>query len=252
MPMRSPLGSVLRIVAKFPLSENRGSYVMVDRMAAVRALVLPLLLALSLSCAAAPFAVRLGEVRVVLDTPPGFADTLDLASPRLQELAEALTSASNRILLFALTDADLRRFSAGDAPEFFRYLLVATPRALERDSVGLNQFRAFSADAVRAMGNPADPADLRAHLDGAPVGHTVLLAELRRTPVLVQLLAASRMPPRTESEPQYLLYTHTLMLVRGKALHVSAYTRYLSNADRDWLLDVTQRWTGELQRLNGR
>jgi hypothetical protein len=67
-------------------------------MALVRALLLPLLAAVSLHCAAAPFAVRLGGERMVLDAPPGFADTLDLASPRLRELAESLTSASNRFL----------------------------------------------------------------------------------------------------------------------------------------------------------
>jgi hypothetical protein len=218
----------------------------------VRALALSFLAAVSLNCAAAPFAVRLNEVSVVLDTPAGFADTLDLASPRLQELAEALTSASNRILLFALTDGDLRRFRAGDAPELDRYLLVATPRAMERDSLGLSQFRALAADTARPLGDPVEPPDLRAHLDGVPVGRIVLLRELQRTPVMVQLLAAMRLPPRTDSDPQYLLLTHTLMLMRGKVLHVMAHARYRSGADRDWLLDVTQRWTGELQRLNGR
>jgi len=225
---------------------------MVDRMAAVRALVLPLLAALSLECAAAPFAVRLGEGRVVLDAPAGFADTLELASPRLQELAEALTSASNRILLFALTDADVRRFSTGDAPEFRRYLLVATPRALERESVSLNRFGELVEETVRPLGAPATPADLRAQLDAAPVGRPVLLRELRRRPVLASLLVGSRLPPRTEEQPTYLLYTTTLMLVRGKALAVSVYSTYRSGADEAWLLDMTQRWTEELQRLNGR
>ena len=164
----------------------------------MRALALSLLASLALNCAAAPFAVRLGEARVVLDVPPGFADTLDLASPRLQELAEALTSASNRILLFALTDADLRRFSAGDTPELRRYLLIATPRAMERDSVGLNQFRAYAADSFRALGNPVEPAEMAKVLDQGPVGRPVLLRELRRTPVLVSLLVASRVPPRVE------------------------------------------------------
>lgn len=223
-----------------------------DRMAAVRALAFAVVFAVSFSCAAAPFAVRLGDERIVLDAPPGFADTLELASPRLQELAESLTPASNRILLFALTDADLRRFSSGDTPELLRYLLVATPRALERNSVGLSDFRAFAAEAVRGLGDPMAPGDLRAFLDTRPIGQPSLVRELRRTPLFVSLLIATRLPPRTETEPQYLLHTTTLMLVRGKALSVSTYTRYRDGSDADWLLDATLRWTGELQRLNGR
>ncbi len=43
-----------------------------------------LLAALPLQGAAAPFTVRLGVERIVLDTPPGFSDTTELASPRLQ------------------------------------------------------------------------------------------------------------------------------------------------------------------------
>ena len=223
-----------------------------DRMAAVRALAFAVVFAVSFSCAAAPFAVRLGDERIVLDAPPGFADTLDLASPRLQELAESLTPASNRILLFALTDADLRRFSSGDTPELLRYLLVATPRALERKGVGLSDFRAFAAEAVRGLGDPAAPADLRAYLDSRPVGQPNLIRELRRTPLLISVLIATRLPPRTETEPQYLLHTLTLMLIRGKALSVSTYTRYRDAGDADWLRDATPRWTAELQRLNGR
>jgi hypothetical protein len=223
-----------------------------DRMAPVRALAFWLLSALSLSCAAAPFAVRLGEVRVVLDAPPGFADTLDLASPRLQELAESLTSASNRILLFALTDGDLRRFSVGDTPALGRYLLVATPRALERDSIGLSQFRSYAADTMRGLGNPSDPADLSAHLDAQPVGRAVLLRELRREPLAVSVLAGTRLPPGANGAPQYLLYTTSLMLVRGKVLAVSVYARYYAEADLAWLIELTRRWGDELSSLNSR
>jgi len=95
-------------------------------------------------------------------------------------------------------------------------------------------------------------AACRAHLDDLPVGRPVLLRELRRTPVLVSLLLASRLPSKTDSEPQYLLYTQTLVLVRGKALSVTAYTIYGSPADQDWLLGITQRWTEDIQQLNGR
>ena len=224
---------------------------MVDKMAVVRALALPLLAALSLNCAAAPFAVRLGEVPVVLDAPPGFADTLDLASPRLQELAEGLTSASNRILLFALTDGDLRRFTVGDTPELRRFLLVATPRALERESIGLSRFRELAAQAVRGLGNPATPGMLRAFLDEQPVGKATLLAELRRTPLMVSLLIGTRLPPR-EGGPQYLLTTTTLLLLRGKQLVASAYASFGEDVDDAWLRELTQRWIDELQRLNAR
>jgi len=225
---------------------------MVARMAGVRAFVLALLSVVSLNSAAAPFAVRLGEERVVLDAPPGFADTLDLASPRLRELAESLTSASNRILLFALTDGDLRSFTTGDSPDLLRYLLIATPRAHERESLSLGQFSSYSAGLLRAFGDAADPAELTALLDARPVGQPSVLRELRRTPLLVTMLLATRLPPRTPREPQYMLYTHTLMLLRGKVLAVSVYARYRGPADTAWLIESTQRWIDELQQLNGR
>jgi len=223
-----------------------------DRMAVVRALAFSILAALSLGCAAAPFAARLGQERMVLDAPPGFADTMDLASPRLLELAQSLTSASNRILLFALTDADLRLFGVGDSPALQRYLLVATPRALERDSVGLSQFREFAAESLRSLGEAAKPADVRAFLNAQPVGRAVLLRELRREPLAVSVLVGTRLPPRYGDTPQYLLFTTTQLLLRGKALGVSVYTGYSDAADAAWLLDMTQRWTDELQRLNTR
>jgi len=211
-----------------------------------------LLVALCAHAGAAPFAVRLGNERVALDTPPGFADTLDLASPRLQELAEALTSASNRILLFALTDADLRRFTLGDTPELRRYLLVATPRAMERDRLSPGQFRAFAAESLRGIGDPAEPADIRKHLDALPQGQASLLWELRRSADAVSVLQGTRVPAKPNAKPVYLLSTTTLVLLRGKALSASAFTGYYEDADPDWLRAVTLRWVDELLRLNSR
>lgn len=210
-----------------------------------------LLLALGAPAWGSPFAVRLGAERVVLDAPPGFADTLELASPRLQELAEALTSASNRILLFALTDADLRHFTQGDTPELRRYLLVATPRAMERERVGLTQFREFAGAFVRSLSTPAQPADLRKFLDGQPLGRAAPIAELRRTPRAVSMLLGTRLADR-DGSPLYLLSTTSLLLVRAKALSISAYTAYAGDADPAWLRDTTLRWIEELQRLNAR
>jgi len=209
-----------------------------------------LLLALGAPAWAAPFAVRLGTERAALDTPPGFAYTLDLASPRLQELAEALTSASNRILLFALTDADLRRFTLGDTLDLRRYLLVATPRAMERERMGPEEFKTFAAASLRGIGTAAEPADIRKHLDALPQGQASLLWELRRTPEIVSVFQGTRMPIKPNAKPVYLLTTTTLLLLRGKAFIVSAFAGYNDDTDAEWLRAATLRWVEDLLRLN--
>ena len=91
-----------------------------------------------------------------LDAPPGFADTGFTGSPRLLELAEGLTSASNRILLFAISDADLRRFTIGDPLELRRYMLAATPKGMERDSV--TSARSTPSSATRCASSASRPA----------------------------------------------------------------------------------------------
>ena len=75
---------------------------------------------------AAPFSVLLGSDRVILDTPPGFSETAAYGSPRLTEIAENLAEASSRVLAFAISDADARRFSVGDALELRNYLLAVS------------------------------------------------------------------------------------------------------------------------------
>jgi hypothetical protein len=217
-----------------------------------------LLIFFSLTANAAPFAVQVGDTRIGLDAPPGFADTGFTGSPRLQELAESLTSASNRILLFALTDGDLRRFMSGDAPELRRHALIATPRGLEQERIRQEAFATYVADSLRELGTaPAPTSDYRKLLDPQP-GRVVLLAELRRDPVVVSILQGTRLPspPRgmlgEEKPAQYVLSTMTLLLLRGKALNVQIFGAYDSSADLDWIRATTARWVEELQRLNSR
>lgn len=231
-------------------------------MAVVRLLAAPLLAlfaAISLNCAAAPFAVRLGIEKIALDALPGFTDTTDLASPRLQDLAASLTSASNRVLLFALTDADLRRFQNGDPADLKRrYMMAVTPKGLERERVSGELFKALIAESLRDLGKPEQAADLAKFLESKPIGVVNLLAELRQDPTAVSLLQATRLQPLSgasmfdSSTPQYLLYTTTFILVRGRALIVSVYTLFYEPADMDWLKVATQRWVEDLQRLNSR
>ena len=217
-----------------------------------------LLIALSLDCAAAPFSVRLGLEKIVLDTPPGFSDTTELASPRLQDLSETLTAASNRILLFALSDGDVRRFTQGEQLDARRYMIAVTPKGLERERVTPDQLASYIADSLQNLGKPVETTDIVRYLESQPIGKTSLIAELKRQATAVSVLQATRLPPlpaRTmweSSKPQYLFFTTTIFLVRGKAIQLAVYSLFDGPADVEWLKNATLRWQEELQRLNPR
>jgi hypothetical protein len=227
-------------------------------MRMVPVLLAALLATLPAMGAAAPFSVRLGNERIVLDTVAGFTDTTELASPRLLDLGEALTSASNRVLLFALTDADLRRFRNGDPmDEKQRFLLAATPRTLERDRVTTEQFAGMIELSLRELGKP--PAgEIFKYLEKQPPGKASLLAELKRSDRMFSVLQGTRLlspPPGLfgkEKPAQYVVSTTTMLLLRGKALQLTVFTSFEGPQDVEWLKSTTERWTAELQRLNER
>ncbi|HEY1289249.1 MAG TPA: hypothetical protein VGF58_13050 [Burkholderiales bacterium] len=213
------------------------------------------------ACAlAAPFAVQIGEARVGLDTPPGFADTLFTGSPRLQELAEALTSPSNRILLFAISDGDLRKFTQGDPPDFRRYMVAVTPMELERDRVDTKRFAELADAAQRDLGERVPAGrNFTEYFDKQPLGRSSVVAELRHDAEVLSLLLGARVPPNTRMLPpgaqkqqQYALSTSSLVLVRGKTLSLTVYSVYDSAADLNWIRAITARWIDDLQRLNAR
>lgn len=221
--------------------------------------LLTALAALALALAAAPartapFLVPLGDTRVALEAPAGFSDTGFLGSPRIDELAQSLTSASNRILLFAITDADLRAFMNGDRPQLRRYMIAVTPRGLASRSVSLDEFAAFVSDALHGLGKPPGKVDYARYLDGRPAGQPNLLAELRTETEVVSVLQGTRLPPQGDSDEKrhYLLSTTTLMLLRGKAISASVYTGYDGPADLEWITYATGRWIEQLQRINRR
>ena len=203
---------------------------------------------------AAPFAVQVGEARIGLDAPPGFADTGFTGSPRLQELAESLTSPSNRILLFAISDGDLRKFTLGDPPQFRRYMILVTPRELERERVDAERFAQLVAAALNEMGERIAPgAAFTEHVDRQPAGRPALLADLRRDADVVSVLMGARAAPASRSQkPPYVLSSSTFMRVRGKALHLAVFSLYDGPADADWIRAITARWIDDLLRLNPR
>jgi hypothetical protein len=212
-----------------------------------------LLAGFTIQCAAAPFAVQLGDARIVLDPPPGFSDTLQTGSPRLQELSESLTSASNRILLFAISDADLRRFGVGDSLELRRYMIVVTGRGMERERLSDSAFRELAVESARSLGPLPGVTDYVQHLDSRPSGATSLLAELRKDADAVSVLQGMRAKGNSFfARSQYFLSTTSLVLVRGRALSLSVHTRYDDPADLEWIRATTTRWIDELKRMNAR
>jgi len=219
-----------------------------------------LLLAASLAlpgvpAGAAPIVVRLGSDRVVLDSPPGFSDTTDFASPRLIDFAESLTDASNRILLFAVTDADARRFTVGDQLELRRYMIVATPRATERGRTSRDEFASIVQGVTTALGAVPLAEDYMKYLQTKAAGPAHLLQIMRQEPQVASLMQGT-MLPRVETrenkdQPRvFRLSTTAMMLIGGKAVYLSIFSAYDSPADVAWIRNVTERWVEDLQRLN--
>ena len=225
-------------------------------VAPLAALLAVLLSALPLDAAAAPFSVRLGIEKLVLDAPPGFSDTTELASPRLASVSETLTPASNRILIFALSDDDVRRFTLGDPVDIRRYMILVTPKGLEHQRVSQEMFSAEVGSSLQNLGPRVEAPDLAKFLEKEPMGKAYLLAELKREPGTVSVLQASRYLDRPATTfwgsptPRYLCFTTTLFLVRGKILQIRVYSFYETPADIDWLKAITQRWQDDLLRLN--
>jgi hypothetical protein len=207
--------------------------------------------------AAAPFSVLLGPDRIVLDTPAGFSDTAAFGSPRLTELAENLTEASSRVLVFALADSDVRKFGAGDSLELRRYLLAVTPRARERERITTSQFAKLVEEVERNV-DPAfaSPPDYRIYMQGLPPAQAHLLQKLRRDDQMVSLLYGTMVPmPRAnfwqeQKPPTFKLSTTTLALIGGRAIYISAFSAYESPADVFWIRAITESWVDELRRLN--
>jgi hypothetical protein len=163
------------------------------------------------------------------------------------------------VLLFAISDGDLRRFTVGDPPELRRYMLVATPKALQRERIAAPAFERMAAEAMRGFTPLPEGSDIAKALESQPVGQASALAELRRDPAVLSLLQGTRLQPTriprlfgSDERQNYLLSSSTLMLVRGKALNLHVFTAYDSAQDAAWLRTATAQWVDQLQRLNGR
>jgi hypothetical protein len=205
-------------------------------------------------CGAAPFGVQLGPDRLVIDTPAGFSDSAGFGSPRLTEIAEMLADPSNRVLVFALSDADFRRFSAGDQLDLRRYLLAVTPRVSERERLSPAQFATLIQEASRTLGKPPEPGtNYRQYLQGLAPGQAHLLAEIRRDEQMLSVLQGTMIPQPgrfVDKPPLFKVSGMALVMIAGKALYISAFSAYDDPSDVAWIRAILARWVEDLQRLN--
>jgi hypothetical protein len=213
-------------------------------------------LCLCATAGAAPFSVLLGSDRVILDTPAGFSETAAYGSPRLTEIAENLAEASSRVLAFAISDADARRFSVGDALELRNYLLAVTPRAKERERMTAAQYAALIQEAGRNLGTPP-PAltDFRKYLEGRAPGQPHLLADLRRDSQVISLLYGTLVPQpvpwwAADKPPLVKISSLTLVNLGGRAIYLYAFSGYEGPGDVARIRAISETWTEQLQRLN--
>jgi hypothetical protein len=229
-------------------------------MAAVRltALVLCSVLAgVPMPGTAAPTSIPVGDTQIILDAPAGYSDTMELGSPRLIDLAESLTPASNRVLLFAISDDDLRKFTLGDPPDFRRYMVVVTPKSRERERMSEAGFRRMAEEMRRAVQLPAPGTDALKLLEKQPVGKATALLELRDDAGAISYLQGTRLEPTkipglfsSDVRQNYMVSTTTLLMLRGHAVNLAVFTLYGTPDDSAWLRAVTLRWIDDLQRLN--
>ena len=135
-------------------------------------------------------------------------------------------------------------------------MIAVTPKGLEHTRVGSAQFAGLVSDALRDLGKPAAATDYVKFLESQPVGKANLLSELKNESTVFSILQATRLPPMpaesfwSGTKVQYLFFTTTLLLVRGKALRLDVYALSERATEVDWLKATTERWAQELQRLN--
>jgi hypothetical protein len=142
---------------------------------------------------------------------------------------------------------------SGDQMDLKRYMVIATPKGSERDTLGAGDFARLAADSLRNLGSIPAGTDYPRYLDTQPQGRAALLAHLVKEQTVVSVLQGSRLPTKSRSEPPtYILSTTTLMLVRGKALNLAVYSAYETEDDAEWARAVTARWIEDLKRLNSR
>ena len=74
------------------------------------------------------------------------------------------------MLLFAVSDADLRRFTLGDPLDLRRYMIVVTPRGMERERVTAASFKRFVGESMQGLGEAPAAGDIAKYLDSQPSG----------------------------------------------------------------------------------
>lgn len=213
------------------------------------------------SYAANPTKVSVSGVSIVLPTPDGFTEP-SKSAPILHSRAEQLTAQPMRLLAVHVTDSDVRATRIGSAPTFKRYFMTTVLRSKEADVLDSNAFAAVKAQVSR--GQPEDAFrktidGVREHVGevarnvGNESGHPQLamkIGEVRQMGVFgetdssISTLVASGVAA-TNGQRDYsaiMAQATSFVLLQGKVVMFTAYSKVESDADYAWLRSQSAAW----------
>jgi hypothetical protein len=209
-----------------------------------------------------------GDTRIVLPVPAGFVEP-SIVAPGFRTLGEQMTARSNRLLALFVAEEDLRATAERRPPAMLRYFMVQTLRAAEAERVGAADFalaKTLLREQYQQMLSRLQP-DIQGQLDRASqrVGEqagldkfALKLGELRalevfdEQPQSISLLALSLLSVSAGEQTRQvpIAMGTTTLVVKDKLVYFFAYARYESDADLEWLRQVTRDWLPKVVQLN--
>lgn len=215
-----------------------------------------------------PGAVAIGAIAFSIPAPPGFVDPT-AAAPQIVAAINNLVPPTNRMLRMFMLTSDLNNFLAGKPYVMERYFLLQTIKAAEVTSASREEFehlkKMVKAQSSRELEvllqNAQSIVDEGARKLGKKYddrSFKVKMSELkargvyRETENSISVLTTSYIEAinqgKVSSRP--IVSGTTFSLIKGKVLFSYSYSAYRSEADIQWVRDVSGQWEQAITQAN--
>lgn len=203
---------------------------------------------------------NVGAARLMLPVPAGHVEAT-LVAPGLRQVAERFLPASNRLLAYFVSEAEIRTLSAEPESGLNRYFMVQTLRSLEGRDLSADDFaegrRFIRAEYTRLL--PRAVASIQPHVDSvvrdlretqAPDLGAVRIGELSGLELFlddehaVGLLALTKVSVqakgRTVDKP--MVVASVTARVGRRLVYFYAYSAYRDGDDLEWARRQSREW----------